>query len=54
MEEEEEPRVTNFNIPVKEIEKRFRALLKLIDVLVVKVKECTQGTNFPTFNDIIR
>lgn len=35
-EEEEEPRVTNFNIPIKEIEKRFRALVKLVDGLVVR------------------
>ena len=36
MEEEEEPSVTNFNIPIKEIEKRFRALVKLVDSLVVR------------------
>ena len=35
-EEEEEPRVTNFNIPIKEIEKRFRALIRSLDVLLVR------------------
>ena len=28
--------MTNFNIPIKEIEKRFRALVKLVDGLVVR------------------
>ena len=35
-EEEDEPRVTNFNIPIKEIEKRFRALIRSLDVLLVR------------------
>ena len=49
--EEEEQRVTNFNIPIKEIEKRFRALLKLIDVLVVL--DCDHNHLGPFLGDVI-
>ena len=51
VEEEEEPRVTNFNIPIKEIEKRFRALLKLIDVWVVS--DCDHNHLGPFLGDLV-
>lgn len=36
MEEEEPPKVTNFNRPIKDIERNFKTIIKVLDRLMIR------------------
>ena len=41
--EEEEPRITKFNMPIKQVERKLKGLIRTLDGVVVKTSDGTHG-----------